>query len=152
MERGKQLDSLLAKNATPSLRDICSVLFISVFMLAKSDSAFRQWLKASSLDYARSSSSEVKRNWSNLGENTQKTASLLRAHLRHIDKTVLDLRLLNADRLIAVSMSIQAKDKNAFHGPNADLFREVFLDGIVATFKAENSDETQQVLANQAQN
>ena len=151
-KRGELLNDILQNNPEPSVREICEIMVKPVFILAKSDSAFRQWLKSSTLDHAAATTSTIKRNWASLGENTWRAARLLYKSLSHIDQTVFDLRLMSVNRYIALTLSIQAKEKNAFRGPNSALFYSVFLDGVVALFNHEVSHETIKLLQDESSN
>jgi AcrR family transcriptional regulator len=146
-KRGELYLELLNRTPTPTLREVCSLLVEPVFLLAKSDPGIRQWLKAFSHGYASWTSEALKRNWSSLGNNTKETAKLLRSHMNHINSTVADLRVLNAMRFIALSLSQQASEKNAFRNKDSDLFYHVLLDGITASFCADLSAETQKAVA-----
>lgn len=146
-KRGELYRELLVRSPTPTLREACSLLVEPVFVLAKSDPGIRQWLQAFSQGYASWTPAALKRNWSSLGNNTKETAKMLRSHLIHINPAVADLRILNAMRFIALSLSQQAREKNAFLNPDSNLFYHVLLDGITASFSADASAETQKAVA-----
>ncbi|MEH6558659.1 MAG: helix-turn-helix domain-containing protein [Oceanicoccus sp.] len=145
-KRGELYLELLSRTPTPTLREVCSLLVEPVFLLAKSDPGIRQWLKAFSQGYASWTSAALKRNWSSLGNNTKETAKILRSHMDHINSTVADLRVLNAMRFIALSLSQQASEKNAFRNEDSELFYQVLLDGITASLCADMSAETQKAV------
>lgn len=147
IKRGELLRVLLQRTANPNFREICSLLVEPLFLLAKTDAGIRQWLRAFSQHYASSTSAAIKRNWSGLGSNSQEIAKMLHAQLNHLNTVVVDLRLLNAMRLIALSLSQQAREKNAFREAGSDLFYHVLLDGITASLSADISEETRQAAA-----
>ncbi len=145
-KRGELYHALLSRTPTPTFREVCSLLVEPVFLLAKSDAGVRQWLKAFSQSYASWTPTALKRNWFSLGNNTKETAKMLRSHLNHINTTIVDLRFLNAMRFIALSLSQQASEKNAFRNSGSDVFYHVLLDGITASFSADVSVETQKAV------
>ena len=146
-KRGELYVELLHRTSTPTFREVCSLLVEPVFLLAENDPGVRQWLKAFSQGYASWTPTALKRNWSSMGNNTKETAKLLHSYLDHIDTDVFGLRIINAMRFIALSLSQQAHEKKAFRNADSDLFYHVLLDGITSLLSTDMSSETQKAVA-----
>jgi AcrR family transcriptional regulator len=146
-KRSELLDQLLDVNKRPSLRDLCKIMILPSFSLAKVDPDHRQYIIAFSHELALSNESAfslVSKKGAG-GISGQKTGELLREALPHLDENTYLRRMDSAVRLTSISMGNHARQRNAFRGKAGDLFLCHLLDTIVGLLGAPISDETKAI-------
>ena len=142
VKRREMLTASLARNNSPSVRDLCHLLVSPTFELCKSDPGHRQWAKAWGAKNAAMVRPSVEEEATDEGNSLQIIRNLLKASLPHLDDTMFENRYLNVVRFSNLSMSNQSREKGGFSGNKADLFLSNLVDLLVGMFMAEVSDET----------
>lgn len=152
-ERGEQvrhrravlLQDLLATTSKPSLRQLCRLMVEPTFQLARTDAAFRRYIKAFGHELAHIESSPLKAIASKGGggEAGAGMARLLKAALPQLDKKDYLIRMDAAVLLCSSAMYHQARQTGAFRGPKSDLFLESLIDALFGLLGAPVSSETQ---------
>lgn len=147
-KRAQMLEELLARNANPSLREICSLMTAPAFLLAKASTEYRRYVMAFSHKLALSHNSALSRvnKSGGGGESGQKIGMLLRAALPHLDENAYRQRMDCAVRLTSVSMGNHAAQKKAFKGAHAELFLNSLIDATVGILSAPVSPETKAIV------
>ena len=143
VKRRKMLAECLAKNASPSVRDLCHLMVGPTFQLCKSDTGHRQWVEAWGAKNAALVHPSLEEEAIDEGNSVQIIKSLFKSSLPHLDDTMFENRCLNVIRFSKLSMSNQAREKAGFSGRKAELFLSNLVDLLVGMFKAEVSDETE---------
>jgi|TARA_B100001964_G_scaffold226063_1_gene274576 AcrR family transcriptional regulator len=143
-KRAAILEEILAKNKKPALRDLCKVMILPTFLLAKSNPAFRRFVVAFGHEIALTPNSALSLVEEKEGHGTSalQTGELLRAALPHLNSGAYLQRMDSAVRLCSISMSHHSRQKSAFHGPRADLFLNNLIDELVGLLSAPVSKET----------
>lgn len=146
-KRAELLEELLDSNPNPELREICTMMVRPAFDLATSRVDFRRYIKAFGHELALRESSaftQVSKHGGG-GSSGQQLGRLLRASLSHLDNAAYQQRLESAVRLCAASVYHQARQKNAFRGPQAELFINSLVDALVGLLGAPESPQTKAV-------
>ena len=132
---------------TPGLRDICALMVTPAFQLACANAGFRRYVRAFSEWSATTTMPAVRQLDIGLEQGTRTTRALLRAELAHLDDELFGQRFDSAVRFATLSMSVHARQPNAFRGPKATLFLELLLDAMAGLLAAEVSPQTRAALA-----
>jgi len=143
-KRAELLEKLLTGTSSPTLRDLCKLMVMPTFLIAKGDTEFRRYISAFSLEPARATKSAlslVTKKGAG-GESGKETGKLLRNELSHLDEEAYLRRMDSAVRLASVSIHHHARQKNAFRGTEAELFINDLIDGIVGLLSAPVSKDT----------
>ncbi len=143
-KRLELLDQLLAKSSEPSLREICLLLVQPPFELARTDVHFRRYVKAFGHELMLSESSPLAKATAHGagGASGLQTRQMLKHALPHLNTREYEDRMEAAVRLCSASMYHQARQKNAFRGPQSDLFLHNLVDALVGLLSAPISAET----------
>ncbi len=141
-KRAELLQHLGKRTVDPSLRDICKLMVEPAYLLAKSNTDFRRYVKAFGHEITLTDQSAVALVSNRGGQSAQQMSALLRAALSHLDDAALQRRMDGALRFVSASMVHQARQKNGFRGAQADLFFNSLIDALVGLLGAAESDET----------
>jgi len=143
-KRAELLHALLARTSEPTLRQLCMLMVKPAFEFARTDVAFRHYVKAFGHELMLSETSPlIKVTMQGFGgPSGQQIARLLRGGLTHLDTDAYWRRMEAAVRLCSASMYHQARQKNAFQGDSAELFLHSLNDALVGLLSAEMSFET----------
>ncbi len=143
-KRAELLDQLLSETAEPTLRDICKLMILPSYLLAKADLGYSRYIRAFSLETAITSDSAylLIRNKGAGGESGRETARLLRNMLLHLDESAYERRIDSAIRFVSISMNHQARAPKAFKAADAELFINSLIDALHGLLNAPVSDET----------
>jgi AcrR family transcriptional regulator len=143
-KRAELLDHLFTETQQPTLRDLCKVMVLPPFLLSKKDPGYCRYLSAFSLEPAltvTSALSLVKSKGAG-GDSGKVTGKWLRKLLAHLEEDAYLRRMDSAIRLASVSMSYQARQKEAFQGLESDLFINSLIDAMTGLLSAPVSEET----------
>jgi AcrR family transcriptional regulator len=143
-KRAALLSVVLAETSEPSLRELCVLMVEPIFQLARSDLAFRRYIKAFGHELIISDSSPLKvvSKAGGGGTSGQQIGVLLRKVLPHLSEVFYRQRMEAAVRLCSASMYHQARQANAFRGHESDLFLHNLVDALVGLLSAPISSET----------
>ena len=143
-QRGAMLQSLLDTTSEPSLRQLCSLMVAPTFQLARSDVAFRRYIKAFGIELALVDSSPLKviSRKGGGGKAGEALAKHLKKALPELDKNDYVRRMEAAVLLCATAMYHQAHQTGAFRGAKSDLFLASLIDGLTGLLAAPVSAET----------
>ncbi len=143
-KRTELLAELAAKTPEPVLRDLCIVMVMPIFLLAKSKPGFRRYIKAFGHEVFLSEESALKLvdRKGGGGESGRQMAAMLRANLEHLDEPGYRRRMEVAVRLVSASLAHHSRQKSAFRGVQADLFVSNLIDLLVGLLSVAESTET----------
>ncbi len=143
-KRTELLDQLLRDTPKPTLRDICKLMVLPPYLLAKKDPDYCNYISAFSLEPALTTDSAflLIKNKGAGGESGRETGRLLRKMLNHLDDSAYQRRIDSAIRFTSVSMNHQARAPNAFEADDADLFINSLIDALEGLLSAPASNET----------
>ena len=145
-KRLEMLTDCLARNTSPTFRDICYLIVAPTFQLCKSDARHRQWVRAFGAKNIIVKRPLLEEEVIDEGNSLRVIRKLLKQRLTHLDDSMFEYRYLNVVRFSILSMSNQAHEKGAFNGKNADFFLSSLVDSLVGLFMAEVSSETRALL------
>ena len=143
--RANLLAAMLETTTMPSLSQLCSLMVEPTFQLARTNVAFRRYVKAFGHELAISDTSPLKivLKKGGGGSSGAQVGVLLRKALPQLDESDYRKRMEAAIMLCSASMYHQARQKNAFRGHPADLFLHNLIDALVGLLSAPVSPETQ---------
>jgi AcrR family transcriptional regulator len=143
-KRAELLDELLAENNEPSVRDLCRIMVMPTYLLAKANPAFRRFIIAFSSEIALAPDSALStvNKGGGGGQSGRRTGELLRAVLPHLDEDAYRQRMESLVRLASISMGYHARQTNAFRGASSDYFLNSLLDAMVGLLREPVSAET----------
>ncbi len=136
------IEETLAASPQPTLREICKLMVAPAFELASASASFRRYVKAFGHEITLADESALALVNRKGGQSAEITGELLRDALPNLDEAAFRRRLDGALRYVAAAMVHHAGRKNAFQGPEADLFFHSLIDGLVGLLSAPESDET----------
>jgi len=145
--REQMLTATLERSANPSLRELCRLMIEPTFMLARGSADFRRYVKAFGHQLALTDASPL--DLSNKMERGRTLGPLIKAALPHLTKEDYIPRMESAIRLSSASMHHQARQRNAFRGPDSDLFLNNLLDALSGLLSAPVSPETRKAKTSQ---
>jgi AcrR family transcriptional regulator len=147
VKRGELLDELLSCSTEPTLRELCSLMVMPTYLLARENPDFRNYILGFSHEVAVTPESALKMvsRSGGGGQSGQKTGELLRAALTHLEEPTYRQRMEFAVRLSSVAMGHHARQKNAFRGKTAALFVSNLIDAIEGLLNAPASEESQAI-------
>lgn len=148
-KRAALLETLLATQPKPGLRDLCRIMVMPTFLLARSDASYRRYIIGFSHELALSADSALTTvsTQGGGGESGLKTGELLRAALSDLDNQAYRQRMEFAIRMISISIGNQGRKKQAFRGEQAELFLSSLLDALEGLLQAPVSKETRDKLS-----
>ena len=143
-KRTELLADALAGSAQPSLREICLLMVLPTFELARSSVEFRRYVKAFGHELALSEPSPLQMalRTGGGGESGAQIGGLLKAALPHLDDEDYYRRMDAAVMLCSASMYHQARRNNAFRGKQSELFLHNLVDALCGLLGADVSAET----------
>jgi AcrR family transcriptional regulator len=143
-KRAEMLAELLSGDEIPSLRDLCRIMVMPNFILAKSCPAYRQYLAIFSHEVAVASESALVTvsRMGGGGESGHKIGHLLRDALPHLDEETYRQRMEIAVRTGSALMGYHARQKHTFRGKSADFFVNNLIDAMEGLLNAPVSDAT----------
>jgi len=140
--REQYLDALLLKTPQLTLRQICSVMVMPAFDLAKTSSSFKTYVQAFGHELMTADRELLEAHTRALGDSAFETAALLQKALPHLDPATYRARVEHAFRFISAAMYQHARQPSAFKGKPADVFIENLIDALEGLLKAPVSAET----------
>jgi AcrR family transcriptional regulator len=140
--RGVLMQTALAEDPDPDLRDVCALMMRAPYLLCREDRTFRnflglmgQRLLASDKDLETAEDSERQPNLIQL-------RSMLWRKLTHVEPELLKLRIDNAYAFTVLSISRRARRHGSFRGRRAELFFNNLADQLAAMLAAPVSEAT----------
>jgi len=140
--RAKYLHDLLERTPEPNLRQICDVMVMPVFTLAKTSKGFKTYIQAFVHELTGADQNLVKIHTQRLGDSAYEIGVLLQKALPHLDRDTYLTRVEHVLRLISAAMNQHAQQPRAFSGKSADIFIQTLIDALEGLFKAPISAET----------
>ena len=140
--RAEYLQDLLARTPEPNLRQICDVMVMPVFKLAKTSKGFKTYIQAFVHELTVADQNLVKIHTRRLGDSAFEVGVLLQKTLPHLDRDTYLTRIEHALRFVSAAMSQHAQQPRAFSGKSADVFIQNLIDALEGLFKAPISAET----------
>lgn len=132
----------LSRTGTPTLREVCELMVAPPFELARSSAGFRRHIKAFGHEITLADASALDIANRTGGDSTQKLGQLLRDALPHLDESAYRQRMDGALRFVSAAMVNQARQRNAFSGPEGRVFYSGLIDALVGLLNAPESAET----------
>lgn len=142
-KRAELMSAALAQSAQPTLRQLCALMVAPSFELARSNPAFRYYIKAFGHQLVLSDTSPLKTVQGK--ESAQHLGALLAGELTHLDKADYRARMEAAVRLSSASMHYQARQANGFRGRAAELFFNQLVDALFGLLSAPVSTQTRRL-------
>lgn len=130
------------RTSNPTLREVCELMVAPAFELARTSVGFRRHIKAFGHEITLADASALTVANRTGGDSTQELGRLLRAALPHLDESAYRRRMDGALRFVSAAMVNQARQKNAFRGPEAKVFYSSLIDALVGMLSAQESAET----------
>lgn len=137
-KRTELLEALLKKGTEPSLRDLCRLMVLPTFELAKADPKYRRYVSVFAHEIALTDEpvlSKVNQAGGG-GKSGLKTGELLRINLKHLPEPDYRQRMEFALRLCSSSMGALARHRSAFRGNTADKYVSALLDAMEGLLNA----------------
>ena len=146
-KRGEMLSALLQKRTPPTIRELCSLMVLPEFMLAKESKSRRLYIATFSQELAKTpfSAIEIANQFGGGGESGEQLGSLLREALNHLDDDTFRQRLDIAIRMGSTMMGHHARQPNAFRGKAALKFVNQLIDAIEGMFTIKPSSDTESI-------
>lgn len=144
VKREELIAELDSANTQPALRDLCRLMIMPTYLLAKADAKYRRHIIGFSHTIALAEESALVKVSSHGGggKSGVRTGELLRAALPHLDEATYRQRMEFAVRMTSATMGHHARQKNAFKGTAADLFVSQLIDALDGLLSAPVSRET----------
>ena len=141
-KRSELLEVLESSRRPLKLRDLCGLMVFPTFLLAKSDSSFRQYVTAFSQEIALADDSALsKASKSGAGgESGVRLGKLLRAALPHLDSKTYKARMDIAVRACSAAMGNRLRKREILQGPSADFFINNLIDSLEGLLNAPKSE------------
>ena len=143
-KRAELLADLESVKTKPALRDLCRIMVLPTFILAKTDAKYRRYVTSFSHELALTEDSALVKvhKEGGGGESGKHTGELLRIALSHLDEQNYRQRMDIAIRTTAIVMGHHARQKSAFRGPDSELFLSNLIDALEGLLSAPVSSET----------
>jgi AcrR family transcriptional regulator len=143
--RGEMLEALLKKNPQPTLRELCSLLVMPDFQLAKASKSRRQFIATFSDQVAKTpfNALTIAGQFGGGGSSGRQLGHLIRTSLSHLDEGTYRQRMDFAIRMASTMMGHHARQKNAFRGKAALTFVHHLIDAVEGMLQQSPSAETQ---------
>lgn len=146
-ERAGLLAELLSSGKPPELRDLCRIMVMPNFLLAKSSTGYRRYIAAFAHEIAVSNDSAlvIVARMGAGGESGRRLGHFLRAALPHLDEKTYRQRMEIAVRTGSILLGHHARQKSASRGKSADFFISNLIDAIEGILRAPVSKETRSI-------
>ena len=145
--RKLQIEKLTQTSASLSLRQICEIMVMPPFRLAKASPSFRNYIKAFSHEMAYLNESSRKKFFrQRMGHSSAALLGLLKAAIPHLDEQLFDIRIQHALKLTSTAMSSHAQMPGAFRGKSTEIFIQTLIDSLEGLLSAPVSTATQSAL------
>ncbi len=141
-KRAQMLTERQSQTGELELRDLCELMFVPSFLLAKSDVNYRQYVKAFSFDIATASDSALQQANKVGGGGGAQLAALLRKNLKHLDDKAYLARMELAVRTCSSAIGSYFRQKSPVKGPQADFFVSNVIDALEGLLSAPTSKQT----------
>ena len=142
LRRQQLLDAQLANSAKPSVRELCKLMIMPAFQLAREDPGFLLYVKGFGRELALSEQPAT-RHTSRAGDRaTVEIRRLMFEALASLDEAILAERFDYAIRFIGLSMSRQARLRNAFGGRSGEVFLNRLADMTAGLLSAPHSPDS----------
>ncbi len=147
-KRAELLAELESTTAKPTLRDLCRLMVMPSYSLAKADTKFRRHIIGFSHTIALAEESALVKvsDSGGGGGSGLRTGELLRAALSHLDESAYRQRMDIAVRMCSVTMGNHARQKHAFKGAASELFINQLIDALEGLLSAPVSGETKALI------
>jgi len=136
--RGEALEAALAKDPSPKLATLATLMVEPTFRLAQENPGFRRYIKAFSLELALeegSALSLVQRHGGG-GEGGKALGQRLRAALPHLDEARYRQRMEMAVVFCAAAIARHARQPKAFQGPAAEAYLATLIESLAGLLSA----------------
>ncbi|MEM7099732.1 MAG: hypothetical protein AAF541_15805 [Pseudomonadota bacterium] len=140
-ERLLVLKEVRETSSTLEVRDIAAVMVLPAYRLAVRHADFRAYIQAFGHEMALASSLTSLASRKS-GEAFNQFKSWLQESIPGLDDALFDRRVAAAVRFAAVSMTHQARLKNAFRGQQAEVFVNDLIDIMVGILTTTESPQT----------
>ncbi|MGB1756737.1 MAG: hypothetical protein ACPHHQ_08080 [Pseudomonadales bacterium] len=140
------IDQVIRESNPPSLRQICEIMVMPPFRLAKASPSFRHFVKAFSHELAHMDEQSTKVFTQHMNQSSDLVIDLLRAAVPHLDKALFFIRIQHALKLTSIAMSTHAQKPGAFRGKSTELFVHSLIDSVEGLLSAPVSKATQSAL------
>lgn len=140
--RQQYLEALLAETPELDLRQICEVMVMPAYHLAKTSTTFKTYIQAFGHELMTADREHLEAYTQSLGSSAFETGVLLQKALPHLDRATYRTRVEHALRFISAAMNQQAQQPRAFKGKSADIFIQNLIDALEGLLKAPMSAET----------
>ena len=140
--RQQYLEVLLDKSPKLNLRQICSVMVMPAFDLAKTAPGFKTYIQAFGHELMGADRERVEAHTRALGDSAFETGVLLQKALPHLDRVTYHTRVEHAFRFVSAAMNQHAQQPRAFKGKSAEIFVQNLIDALEGLLKAPVSAET----------
>ena len=147
--RKLQIDKLTQTSPALTLRQICEIMVMPPFRLAKASPSFRNYIKAFSHEMAYMDESSRKKFFrQRMGHSSNALLELLKGAIPHLDEQLFDIRIQHALKFTSTAMSSHAQMPGAFRGKSTEIFIQTLIDSLEGLLSAPVSQATQSALRN----
>lgn len=146
-KRSEMLDELIASGHSPELRDLCRIMVMPNFLLARASVGYSQYIAAFAHEIAVTNDSALVTvaRMGGGGESGARLGHLLRAALPHLDEKTYRQRMDIAIRTGSTLIGHHARQKGAYHGKSAEFFISTLIDAIEGLLSAPISQATRAI-------
>ncbi len=143
-KRGELIAKLESQDSSLELRDMCELMILPSFLLARSDLKYRYYVMAFSFDIVTSQESalDVAGKIGGGGESGAQLGVLLREALPHLDEKTYRARMDLAVRACSAAMGSYFQGKGAVKGPKAEFFLTNVVDALEGLLSAPATQQT----------
>ena len=147
--RKLQIDKLTQTSPALTLRQICEIMVMPPFRLAKASPSFRNYITAFSHEMAYMDESSRKKFFrQRMGHSSNALLELLKGAIPHLDEQLFDIRIQHALKFTSTAMSSHAQMPGAFRGKSTEIFIQTLIDSLEGLLSAPVSQATQSALRN----
>lgn len=147
-KRAEMIAELERSKRVMKLRDLCEIMILPSFLLAKSDIKYRNYVMAFSFDIVTSRDSALDKatKIGGGGESGAQLGALLRKTLPHLDEKTYRARMDLAVRTCSAAMGSYFQQKSPMKGPKAEFFLTNVVDSLEGMLSAPVSKQTNDAL------
>ena len=143
-KRAEMIAELERSKRMVKLRDLCELMILPSFLLARSDTKYRNYVMAFSFEIvtSRYSALDVANKIGGGGESGAQLGTLLREALPHLGDKTYAARMDLAIRTCSAAMGSHFQQKSPMSGPKAEFFLTSVLDALEGMLSAPVSKQT----------
>jgi len=147
-KRAEMIAELERSKRAMKLRDLCELMIMPSFLLARSDIKYRNYVIAFSFEIvtSRDSALDAATKIGGGGESGAQLGVLLREALPHLDDKIYRTRMDLAVRTCSAAMGSYFQQKAPMRGPRAEFFLTSVVDSLEGMLSAPVSKQTKGVL------